>query len=155
MREMHEGKGKGEEGRNLVRKSQRSVAYICFALTMHQTAAWKQIAWYILLSKLDWGIKWVSVSLHLNFWAPRGNWWEKTVWRTWRHLSIEANTCIYGKNPLFLIQKSPNDFCGTWIFQDILWTRDFISNMLASSVCHIPFLEIHRQLTYKDYQGDL
>lgn len=41
---MHEGKGKGEEGRNLVRKSQRSVAYICFALTMHQTAAWKQIA---------------------------------------------------------------------------------------------------------------
>lgn len=133
MREMHEGKGKGEKDRNLVRKSQESITYLFSALNMRQKVAWKQIAWYTLISKLGWGVKWVSVSLHLNFWAPSGNWWGKSVWRTWRLLSKEANKCIYGKNPLFLIQKSPNDFCGTWVFQDILWTRDFISNMLANA----------------------
>lgn len=67
MREMHGGKGKGGEDRNLVRKSQRNVAYICLARNMHQTVAWKQIAWYVLSTKVGRGIKWVTLSLHLNF----------------------------------------------------------------------------------------
>lgn len=44
MREMHEGKGKGEKDRNLVRKSQESITYLFSALNMRQKVAWKQIA---------------------------------------------------------------------------------------------------------------